>query len=203
MSSAAAPALLGMSAVFVEFHFADIGHGTHLLLLLLLVNAIAFRIGPGPATVALFIGGFGSAIAWVADLGPNDPAVTSFAQLVVYLAVGLVFLGVLSLAIKAPRHAYRAAAAGLSSGGEPLDPLTNRERDVVRCAAAGLTTEQIGARLILSPNTVKTHLCHAYAKLGARNRSDAIREALHRGYLGMSDICPHRGAEPAEVASNG
>jgi DNA-binding CsgD family transcriptional regulator len=53
--------------------------------------------------------------------------------------------------------------------------LTGREAEVARRAAAGALTEEIARALIISPNTVKTHLKRAYAKLGVRNRTQLAR----------------------------
>ena len=77
-----------------------------------------------------------------------------------------------------------------------VEPLTDRELEVLRLAATGIAVKAIGAQLYLSPNTVKTHLTHAYAKLGVRGRSDAIRAGLHHGLLAPADICPHRYGRP-------
>lgn len=63
------------------------------------------------------------------------------------------------------------------------DPLTHRERDVLRVAAGGASTDDIAATLFLSPATVRNYLSNAMAKLGARNRIDAIRIAREAGWL--------------------
>lgn len=61
--------------------------------------------------------------------------------------------------------------------------LTPRERDVLRLAASGQTTAEIGQVLFISPTTVKTHLHNAYAKLGVRSRSAAIARLATNGEL--------------------
>jgi DNA-binding NarL/FixJ family response regulator len=61
--------------------------------------------------------------------------------------------------------------------------LTNREHDIVRLLADGSTNDEIAAALFISAATVKTHLSNAYAKLGARNRYDAVVKATQRGLL--------------------
>ena len=61
--------------------------------------------------------------------------------------------------------------------------LTRREREVLRLAADGLSAPDIGARLYLSPATVKTHLAHLYDKLGVSDRSAAVAEGFRRGLL--------------------
>ena len=62
-------------------------------------------------------------------------------------------------------------------------PLTEREADVLRGAADGLSTVDIGKRLYLSPATVRNYMSNAIAKLSARNRLDAIRIAREAGWL--------------------
>jgi two-component system response regulator DesR len=62
-------------------------------------------------------------------------------------------------------------------------PLTARETEVLRAAADGGTTEDIGQTLFLSPATVRNYLSNAIGKLGARNRLDAIRIARDSGWL--------------------
>jgi DNA-binding NarL/FixJ family response regulator len=61
--------------------------------------------------------------------------------------------------------------------------LTAREESVVRLLAEGCTNEEISDRLFISPATVKTHLSNVYAKLGARNRYDAVVKSTQRGIL--------------------
>jgi two-component system, NarL family, response regulator DesR len=63
------------------------------------------------------------------------------------------------------------------------NPLTPREADVLRAAADGASTEEIGATLFLSPATVRNYLSNAISKLDGRNRIDAIRRARDSGWL--------------------
>jgi DNA-binding NarL/FixJ family response regulator len=62
--------------------------------------------------------------------------------------------------------------------------LTNRERDVVRLLATGLSNTQIAEELNVSDQTVKYHLHNAYGKLGVRNRVGAVHRAGRLGILG-------------------
>jgi len=71
-------------------------------------------------------------------------------------------------------------SAALDTGESPL---TSRETDVLREAAAGLPTDQIGVRLSLSPATVRNYLSSAISKVGGQNRIDAIRVARENGWL--------------------
>jgi two-component system, NarL family, response regulator DesR len=66
--------------------------------------------------------------------------------------------------------------------GEP-DPLTDRERQVLRMAADGKSSGDIAAALNLSEGTVRNYLSEAISKLGAQNRIEAARIARDRGWL--------------------
>jgi len=61
--------------------------------------------------------------------------------------------------------------------------LTERELDVLRYLARGLTTSQAGAELFISENTVKTHIRHIHEKLDVSNRAEAIAKATQLGLI--------------------
>ncbi len=63
------------------------------------------------------------------------------------------------------------------------DPLSDRERSVLRFAGEGLSAPDIAARLHLSRGTVRNYLSEAIGKLGANNRIDAYRMARQKGWL--------------------
>lgn len=63
------------------------------------------------------------------------------------------------------------------------DPLTDRERQVLRLAADGLSSADIAVALSLSEGTVRNYLSEAISKLGARNRVDAANLARAKGWL--------------------
>jgi two-component system response regulator DesR len=63
------------------------------------------------------------------------------------------------------------------------DPLTDRERQVLRLADEGLAGSEIAARLKLSEGTVRNYLSESIGKLGARNRVEAARLARQKGWL--------------------
>lgn len=71
---------------------------------------------------------------------------------------------------------------------ERLDALTDRERDAMRLAARGLTNDEIGTELIISPLTAKTHLNRAMAKLGARDRAQLVVIAFETGLADLRDL---------------
>jgi two-component system, NarL family, response regulator DesR len=66
---------------------------------------------------------------------------------------------------------------------DQLDPLTERERAVLREAAAGATNADIASSLHLAEGTVRNYLSTAMTKLGARNRTEAANTARERGWL--------------------
>jgi DNA-binding NarL/FixJ family response regulator len=64
------------------------------------------------------------------------------------------------------------------------EPLSQRELEVLGLIAQGCSNREAAARLFISEATVKTHLLHAYAKLGVRDRAAAVAVAFDRGLLG-------------------
>jgi two-component system response regulator DesR len=63
------------------------------------------------------------------------------------------------------------------------DPLTDRERQVLRYAGEGDSGAEIAERLGLSEGTVRNYLSEAISKLGAANRTEAARIARQKGWL--------------------
>jgi two-component system response regulator DesR len=66
---------------------------------------------------------------------------------------------------------------------DDVDPLNERERQVLRLAGEGAKSADIAARLNLSQGTVRNYLSEAIGKLGAENRIEAYRVARQRGWL--------------------
>ena len=96
----------------------------------------------------------------------------------------------------APSAQLADAIRRVSSGGRAIDPnlaveawatevdpLTDRERQVLRLSDEGLTGEAIARQLRLSEGTVRNYLSEAIGKLGARNRVEAARLARQKGWL--------------------
>ena len=67
------------------------------------------------------------------------------------------------------------------------DTLTERELDVLRRAARGLTNKQIGADLQISDRTVQNHLANIYAKLGVASRTEAVTAGLQRQLIKLNE----------------
>ena len=66
---------------------------------------------------------------------------------------------------------------------EIIEPLTAREVQVLELLAEGLSNKAVGERLGISDQTVKFHVASISAKLGAANRTDAVRRAVRRGLI--------------------
>lgn len=86
-----------------------------------------------------------------------------------------------SLADESGTDPADASAPGPSATGP--SPLTPREQAVLVGLAAGLSNQEIAARLYVSVTTVKTHLGHIYEKLRVTDRRQAIERALASGLL--------------------
>lgn len=95
-----------------------------------------------------------------------------------------------------PADALAAAIRKVASGGRaiapelaelawdaPANPLTDRERDVLRLADEGRSNKEIARQLDLSPGTVRNYLSEASAKLFAASRIEAGRIAREKGWL--------------------
>ena len=80
---------------------------------------------------------------------------------------------------RAPPH-----AAGDQDAARRVGPvLTDRELDVLTAMSVGYGTDQIAARLALQPSTVKAHSRRLFARLGVRNRADAVAAGFRLGLL--------------------
>ena len=72
------------------------------------------------------------------------------------------------------------AAEALVAG---INPLTERERDILRIALSGASVKHIAGELYLSPGTVRNHLSSAIGKTATTNRTEAARVAQAKGWL--------------------
>ena len=81
-----------------------------------------------------------------------------------------------------PRSTLERVEKG--SEGEPSE----RELEILRGAARGLSNRQIAASLSISEATVKRHLANVYAKVKVRSRGEAVRKALRQGWITTYDV---------------
>jgi DNA-binding NarL/FixJ family response regulator len=86
------------------------------------------------------------------------------------------------ITVRLLRH-FATANATAPAPASTTEALTERELDVVRAAARGLTNTEIGTELYLSLSTVKTHLAAVQAKIGARNRVEVAAWAWRTGLM--------------------
>jgi DNA-binding NarL/FixJ family response regulator len=100
-------------------------------------------------------------------------------------AVRTVVAGESLLSPRATRSLVEAFAAHAkpSALAPELDVLTEREREVMRHVAVGLTNAEIAERLFISPATTKTHVSRAMIKLGARDRAQLVVFAYETGLV--------------------
>ena len=80
------------------------------------------------------------------------------------------------------QFAHRPVPA-VAAGGDRLAVLTEREREVVRLVATGLSNDEIARELVISPLTAKTHITRAIAKLGVRDRVQLVIIAFEDGLV--------------------
>lgn len=92
-----------------------------------------------------------------------------------------------------------ANTTGVTTPGDPGEtrPLSGREREILGHLAKGLSGAAIARELVLSPETVRTHVRNAMEKLGATTRSQAVAIALESGAIGDTDGTAPRTAHPA------
>jgi DNA-binding NarL/FixJ family response regulator len=81
------------------------------------------------------------------------------------------------------QFAHRPVPAAASGGGDRTAVLTEREREVVRLVATGLSNDEIARELVISPLTAKTHITRAIAKLGVRDRVQLVIIAYEEGLV--------------------
>ncbi len=83
------------------------------------------------------------------------------------------------------RYLYPPLGAAMvrAASAPPSDPLTDREREIVRLLALGHTNTEVANQVHLSVRTVETHRAHALAKLRLNSRAELVQWALEHGLL--------------------
>jgi DNA-binding NarL/FixJ family response regulator len=99
-------------------------------------------------------------------------------------AVRTVHRGESALSPEIATKVVRQAVSGRPEGAaDQIETLTERELDVLRLAARGFTNRAIGHELGISHRTVQGHLQSVYGKLDVNSRTEAVTEALRRGWI--------------------
>jgi two-component system, NarL family, response regulator NreC len=87
-----------------------------------------------------------------------------------------------------PQLGARLAAADVAAQAEEEeDPLSDREREVLRLLALGYTNQEISQLLFISVRTAETHRARIMQKLGLRTRAELVKNAIARGLLQEED----------------
>ena len=82
----------------------------------------------------------------------------------------------------------RYTDSGQAAAPEEVEPLTEREFEVLAMAAKGLSNKMIARELHLSDRTVQVHLSNIFGKLGVASRTEAVITALRRGLLRLEEL---------------
>jgi DNA-binding NarL/FixJ family response regulator len=99
-------------------------------------------------------------------------------------AVRAVYRGESVLSPEVTEKVLRQIRTGGPAGASgQVERLTSREIDVLRLAAQGLTNRAIGQELSISDRTVQGHLANIYGKMSVASRTEAVTEALKRGWI--------------------
>jgi DNA-binding NarL/FixJ family response regulator len=77
--------------------------------------------------------------------------------------------------------------AGTTPPEKLVEPLTDREREVLQLAASGLTNRGIGLQLKISDRTVQGHLASIYSKLQVGSRTEAVTRAIQLGLIQLPE----------------
>jgi NarL family two-component system response regulator LiaR len=66
--------------------------------------------------------------------------------------------------------------------------LSERETEILKLAAQGLSNQEVADRLFLSRRTIQSHLANIFRKMDVGSRTEAVLQALKRGWLGLDDL---------------
>ncbi len=116
-----------------------------------------------------------------------DPEEIARAIHIVAKGEALIQPSVMKRLVETFAHARRSAASGaMAQGGQGLEILTDREREILQLVATGADNDRIGELLFISPATVKTHLARIMAKTGSHDRAQLVVLAYESGLVSPS-----------------
>jgi DNA-binding NarL/FixJ family response regulator len=99
-------------------------------------------------------------------------------------AVRAVYRGESALSPEITEMVLKQLKSGRPAGAtKQVEGLTTRELEVLRLVADGFTNKSIGAQLGINDRTVRGHLANIFGKLGAASRTEAVTEALKKGWI--------------------
>ena len=81
-----------------------------------------------------------------------------------------------------------AALAARPGDAKPSEPLSDREIEILKLAAKGLSNQEIAERLVLSVRTIQSHLGRIFNKLQVGSRTEAVLHSLKRGWITIDDL---------------
>jgi LuxR family maltose regulon positive regulatory protein len=120
----------------------------------------------------------------------SGPIVEGLLKRLVEKNVALDYIGQLLAAFREDQNGVKPGAVGTqpvsksSFSNQPLvDPLTNREFEILDLLAQRLRNKEIAAKLFISPGTIKSHLNNIYRKLNVTGRLQAVEKAYTLGIL--------------------
>lgn len=82
----------------------------------------------------------------------------------------------------------RRVVTPTSGENRAVEPLSEREMEILKIAARGISNKDIAEQLFLSPRTVQVHLGNIFNKLGVASRTEAVLYGLKRGWLSLEDL---------------
>jgi NarL family two-component system response regulator LiaR len=82
----------------------------------------------------------------------------------------------------------RKAIAPVSARAAKAEPLTPREREVLRLLALGLSNDEIAERLFITKRTVQNHVSNIYGKLDLDSRAEAVLYAIRQGIVNVNEV---------------
>lgn len=139
-----------------------------------------------PAILALSVHNDQHYLHHLLEAGASGYVLKNAADTDLMTGIRAVAAGGVFLSASAARTLVSAPDEHAADGtGFGADPLSEREREVLRLTAEGYTNQEIGAKLYLSPKTVDTYRARITGKLDLHHRSELIRYALRQGLLSL------------------
>lgn len=80
------------------------------------------------------------------------------------------------------------SSSGQSDMPQQLEELSEREMEILKLAAKGMSNQDIGTKLYLSRRTIQAHLANIFRKMDVGSRTEAVLQALKKGWLGLDDL---------------